>query len=286
MLADDDRLWILVQNEDSASHELRDLRSDAQAMASAEDLLRLHLDADDNREGQAVAMAAWPDQDRPAVLSRRSVMEPADGGWKRWQLAAALDPFGQVALADQETFFVGYNRGEWGGGLRRIDVADGAISLVREQSDELCGGAINPACSPVVGLFGDPDRPGCVMVGTGLSHMGLSHGHIYRVCGSTIAPVFSTPVPAEGARWMLMPQPWPLHGFVEAPGGWIGLSRDRYFRSEGGDVVEHPMPEFRDWSGIRISEEQNSVLFVVAACCWGSADHPTLYRALAIPIRP
>lgn len=44
------------------------------------------------------------------------------------------------------------------------------------------------------------------------------------------------------------------------------------------------MPEFRDWSGLRISDEQDGVLLVVSACCSGSADNPTLYRAIAIPV--
>lgn len=280
------KLWALIGADDGATWLLRDLRNPGPPSGEEATRLSLYLFPGEDSEGEPVSLVAWPGQDRPAVLARRMFLAPTAAGWTRSPLPATLNAHGHVAAGDANAIYVGYNRGEWGGGLRRIDVAQGAIVLVREASNDLCGGAINPACSPIVGLFRDPEQPGCVMVGSGIAHLGTSHGEVFRVCGDAITSVFKTPTPAVKDRWMMSPQPWPLHGFVETPGGWVGASRDRYFRSRGGRVEERPMPAFTDWSGLRISEEQDGVLFLVSSCCWGSTDSPTLYGALALPVTP
>ena len=84
---------------------------------------------------------------------------------------------------------------------------------------------------------------------------------------------------------MFSEQPWPLHGFAETDDGWIGISRDRYFRNRNGNVTEHAMPMFQGWSGIQISAESENVLFVVSSCCWGT-EAGELYSTIAIPVRP
>lgn len=285
LLANGDSLWVLVQAGGPASFSLRDLRAsggDALPNGRADPRHNLYLQPAETSEGEVLGLLVWPGQARPAILTRRGVVAPTADGWKRWPMAASLWPGGQVATPDGRSIYVGYNLGEGGGGLRRIDLPMGSISFVSGGSEELCGGAINPACHPVVDLFPDKHSRNCVMVGTGLAHMGLSHGTVYRVCGSEILPVFSTPTPAEPDRWMMGPSPWPLHGLFETSDGWVGVSRDRYFRSRNNQITEHPMPTFTEWSGLRISEEQDGVLFLVSACCWGS-DTAILYSTIVLP---
>lgn len=285
--ADNGRLWALVQADDTASYSLRDLRGPEQPSGQQPARThRLYLHPSETSEGEAIGLLVWPGSDRPAVLARRALVTPTADGWKRWRLAATLSPGAQIATPDGRSVYVGYNLGEWGGGLRRIEVSSGAVAFVTEAGDDLCGGQINPACDPVVGVFADRDRPDCVVVGAGISHMGLSRGDVYRVCGDAITSLFSTPIPLERDNWMMGPQPWPLHGLFGTADGWIGVSRDRYFRSRGDIVEEHPMPVFNDWAGVRISDEQDGVLFLVSACCWGSSANPTLYSTLAMPILP
>lgn len=279
-----DRLWVLVHAEGSPSYTIRDLRRSGvgtPALDGQEAPLSLYLHA--SEYGEALGLLDWPDHERPAVLMSRAVITPAAEGWKRYRLAAELDRYGLTATPDGRSVYVGYNRGEWGGGLRRVDLPSGTISFVTETSDDLCGGVLNPNCQPVVGLFPDLRNPGCVTVGAGLAHLGTSFGRVYRVCGDDIAETYATPTSTQPDRWMLGAQRWPLDSLVPTGDGWIGLSRDRYFRNRGGEVAEHPMPAFRDWAGIRISDESQGVLFLVAACCWGGADL-TLYRALALPV--
>ena len=285
LLPDDGRLWLLGQRTGTNLYYVVDLLDPVSAagLGSSQRRGDRQLHPDELQEGQVLGLITWPGLERPAIVYQRGVL-PLSTGLRRQRFAASLSPHARLAAVDESSIYAGYNLGEWGGGLRRVDVTTGAIAFVSEQSEDLCGGALNPACDPIVGLFPDRARPGCVIIGSGISHLGLSKGHVYRVCGPNIEPIFSTPTPTVKDRWMMVPQPWPLDGLFEMPFGWIGTSRDRYFRSDRGHVEEKPMPEFRDWAGLRISDEQNGVLFVVSACCWGSSENPTLYRAIAIPI--
>lgn len=271
MLRDGERLWVLVQGGDTASFSLRDLRGDESDPTDPR--YRQHLHPSEFGEGEPLGLFAWPGQDRPAILARRLIVAPTAEGWKRWWLAASLGLGARVATPDGRSVYAGYDLGEWGGGLRRVDAETGTISVVPDTS----------VSGPVIGLFRDRDATDCVIVGTGLSHLGTSFGRISRVCGSSTDPVFVTPKPDQPDRWMMGPQPWPLDDLVETPGGWIGLSRDRYFRSRGGHVEERPMPAFEDWAGLRLSREVDGVLFLVSACCWGSSENE-LFSTLALPI--
>lgn len=270
LMPDGTRLWILVS---SAGYEveIRNLRSDQS------EPIRFYA-----REMPAISLFATG-QDRPGVLTGTAAYRPAERGWDRRELAATIAA-GEVVSDEQTSLYVGLNRGEFGGGLRRVDLDTGTISIVSDKGDGLCEGALNPACQPVVGLFPAPDRPGCVIVGTGLSHLGLSLGHVYRVCRDGISREFDTPTPALPDQWMMMPSPWPLEDLMPIRDGWVATSRGRYFRSRDGRVQELTPAPFREWSGLRISDEQEGVLFVIGSCCWGAADKPTLFRALPIPV--
>ncbi len=284
MLSDNGRLWLLGQRSGTNLYYVVDVLNpdSAASIGPAQRPGDRLLHPADHAEGQVLGLVTWPGLERPAIVYQRGLL-PLSPGLARQTFAASLEAHGHHAAPDGQSLYAGYDRGEWGGGLRRVDLPGGAISFVTGEGEGLCTGALNPACDPIVGLFPDRARPGCVIVGSGISHLGISKGQVYRVCGSAIEPVFSTPTPTIGDRWMLGPQPWPLDGFYEVSDGWIATSRDRYFRSSHDTVEERSMPAFKEWAGIRISDEDDGILFVVAACCWGSAADPTLYRALAIP---
>lgn len=286
LLFDNDRVWALARRGETRNYYVVDLRDPESAAAVGAEQRQgdRYLHPGEDAEGQVLGLVIWPGLDRPVIVSQRGLLPLASGG-TRQSFAASLAPYGHLAATSDRSLYVGYNRGEWGGGLRHVDLRSGVISFVAQQVDKPCEGILNPACAPIVGLFPDRQTPGCLIVGSGISHLGISRGEVYRVCDSNIEVMFSTPTPSVADRWMIGPQPWPLDGLFEVSGGWVGTSRDRYFRSYGARVEELPMPTFQDWAGLKISEEQDGVLFMVSACCWGSADSPTLYRAIAIPVR-
>ena len=269
LMPDGTSLWVLTSGTGYEA-EIRDLRSDQSAP------VRFYA-----RETPMISLFAT-DQDHPGVLTGSAAYMPAEAGWDRRELAATITA-GEAVSGEQTSLYIGLNRGEFGGGLRRVDLETGTISIVSGPGDGPCGGALSPACQPVIRLFPAPDQP-CVIVGTGLSHLGLSIGHVYRVCRDSIVVIFDTPTPALPDRWMMTPSPWPLDDLVPIRDGWVATSRGRYFRSHNGRVEELALTSFHDWSGLRISDEQDGVMFVVGSCCWGVVDKPTLFRPLPIPI--
>ena len=285
LLFDHGRLWALARRGETSNYYVVDLLDPDSATVTGSERRPgdRYLRPGEDGEGHVLGLAIWPGLDRPVIVTQRGLL-PLDSGIARQSFAAALGPYGYTAAANERSLYVGYNRGEWGGGLRHVDLRSGAISFVASEEENPCEGVLGPTCAPVVGLFPDRQTPDCLIVGSGISHLGSSRGEVYRVCDSDIEIVFATPTPAVGDRWMMGPQPWPLDGLFEVAGGWIGTSRDRYFRSYGVRVEERPMPTFRNWAGLEISDEQDGVLFLVSACCWGSADNPTLYRAIAVPV--
>lgn len=105
----------------------------------------------------------------------------------------------------KEALFVGFNAGEWGGGLRRIDRATGKVVTVeRNASGELCGGPLNTSCDPVHAIADEPWKSGCVVAAVGLSHLGLISGGLVEVCGNAIE--FLNVKPSKRSR-----DRWPLH---------------------------------------------------------------------------
>lgn len=262
------RLWALSNSEDYRL-TLHDLR--------AEEPISLEVDA----TGKAIGL--FPaDADRPGILTTRTVLLPSgDDEWIARRLAAVLEGGSVTTSSEDGNIYVGANLGEWGGGLKRVDPTTGSIAYVTQSSDELCGGLINPECDPVVGAFRDPDHAGCILTGVGLAHLGLREGAVFRVCGSTITPVFSAPMPRAEGEFVF--GDWPIYDLVQTSDGWIAISDERYFQMRAGEVVERPLPALRNWSGIRLSETTDGALFVMKACCWGNIDNPTDFSALAIP---
>ncbi len=285
LLRDDDHLWALARRGATDNYYIVDLfdPDSAAAIGSEQRPGDPYLHPGEDAEGQVLGLVTWPGLERPVIVSQRRIVPLASGG-ARQRLAASLGPHGHLSAANGRSLYVGYDRGEWGGGLRRVDLQSGAISFVTGEVEKPCEGVLDPACAPIVGLFPDRQSPGCLIVGSGISHLGSSRGNVYRVCDSAVEVIFSTPTPAVGDRWMMGPQPWPLDGLFEVSNGWVGTSRDRYFRSYGTRVEERPMPKFRDWAGLQISDEADGVLFLVSACCWGASGNPPLYRAIAVRV--
>lgn len=233
MLPDWQRLWILSSNDNGLS--LRDLRT------SGPPVIQGHT------PGQAISLFPTSSE-RPGILTTRLVLTPSgDNDWSERSLAALLDGASATTADGAGGLYIGLNQGEWGGGLRRIDMVTGAIAFVTEPSEELCGGLINPECDPVVGAFPDPDQPGCIITATGLAHLSLGTGHVLRVCGETIASVFRAPTRISEPNRLVTGE-WPFFSLTQTHDGWIAISHKRYFRSHSGRVLEHPLPVLRDWS--------------------------------------
>ncbi len=268
VLADGPHLWALIAPNAGVA-VVRDLRDTTRP----ERRVRF--------EGSPVGLFATPYG--PGLLTTAMVFVPTDERWDRRRLAAMLEPGGHVSSLTGSTLFVGYNKGEWGGGLRRLDVATGTIAIVTETGDGICGGRLNPACDPVVGIVPDVEGSDCSLVGSSLAHLGLRRGEILRVCEDRIDLVFAeslsgVPGPTDG-------QTWPFDSLVETRDGWVAVGQDRFARASGEAVAMGDVPDLWPWAGLQISDPLDGVIFVQAACCWGTETW-VRYRVVAIPILP
>lgn len=269
LLADGPHLWALV------------------ALNANECVVRDLLDTDlpDRRtyfEGSPVALFATPEG--PGVLTTTTALVPSGDRFTRRRFAASLEPYAHVSALTGGLLFVGYNKGEWGGGLRRVDLLTGTVSIVQETSDQLCGGRLNLECAPVVGIIPDAANPDCVLVGASLAHLSGRYGEVLRVCDERITPAFSDPLSAVPNSIVNLPgQTWPFDSLVETKDGWIAVGQERFARARGGAVTMGEVPMLRPWAGLHISDVAEGVIFVQAACCWGS-DTFVRYRVLAIPV--
>jgi len=271
VLADGPHLWALVTLNANES-VVRDLRDTA---------------VPDRRvyfEGSPVALFATPNG--PGVLTTTKALLPSGERWDRRRLAALLEPGAHVSALTGNTLFVGYNRGEWGGGLRRLDASTGTISIVKDPSDRTCGGRLDPECAPIVGIIPDVERSGCVLVGSSLAHLSTRYGEILRVCENRIALVFADPLPISPNSMIgRAGQTWPFDSLVETNDGWAAVGQDRFARTRGNAITMGDIPALRSWAGLQISDPLDGVIFVEAACCWGS-DTFVRYRVVAIPVEP
>jgi hypothetical protein len=170
-----------------------------------------------------------------------------------------------ATYATPDQFFVGINRGEWGGGLRRIDRRTGEVTVVeRNASGALCGGPLNTQCDPVTGIVALPWKPDCVAVAIGLVHF-TPRGRVVEVCGDEVRPLYYKEYSANIPSGALSPkdvsredgEPFETVAFfgltLLGETLWaVGI--DGIYRIEA-DGTAHVMslPPFEDIGGVRVS---------------------------------
>jgi len=126
--------------------------------------------------GDAAPLGIGEDQKQPYVITDRNVYERAsDGTWVTKALSPPLtQTYGaEVTLGSPArggSAYVGLNRGEWGGGLLRVDLRTGSATAVG-------------AGDTFTSIVADPRSPECVLAAAALEHMG-SYGRVLQVCGA------------------------------------------------------------------------------------------------------
>jgi hypothetical protein len=166
--------------------------------------------------------------------------------------------------------FVGFNAGEWGGGLRRIDRQTGKVTNIESnESGEGCGGPLNTACDPVNAIATEPWNNNCVAAAIGLVHM-MPHGRIVEVCGTTVRRIYFKPYKLEGfddRRSSKRDEPFSTVAF-------FGLSRqgDALWASgidgiheigADGSATVNPMPAFKEIGGVYVNFDSPRVILVL-----------------------
>jgi hypothetical protein len=166
--------------------------------------------------------------------------------------------------------FVGINAGEWGGGLRRIDRWSGKIAVVEQNATgELCGGPLNTECDPVNGIAADPWKPDCIAVAVGLVHF-FPSGRLVEVCSDKVELLYEPSIRDD--RFPLQSRNDERYNKV----AFFGLARQGsdlwaagidgiHVISASGASRTIPLPDFKDFDGVRISFDVPQIVLVLTS---------------------
>ncbi|HWA90926.1 MAG TPA: hypothetical protein VG889_12875 [Rhizomicrobium sp.] len=189
---------------------------------------------------------------KPAVISLAALRVLNDGGWQKTKLDFPNGndaPWGVVAPgAPREggAVYLGFNRGEWGGGMLRLDPKDGKIAKVE---------GIDPDLDPVNGIVADPAHADCVVAAVGLIHF-LSKGAVVRVCGDKGETIFANAIPGE-----IGGQEEAFFGLVSTKGGYWAVGSDHVYRFGAAGAPERfDFPKLESWHGAELSRALPGVI--------------------------
>jgi len=214
------------------------------------------------------------------VLTRQRIVEVVGDKQIAIALTGALRPRPIATTHVTPTsIFVGFNGGEWGGGLQRIDRNTGeVVSIERNESGELCGGPLNAACDPVNGITTLPWNPSCVAVTAGLVHFAPS-GRIVEICGDVVRRLFvkAHPLPQWLKRNAAPPsdqdrdrqgrEPFPsvaFFGLAHEGDTLLAVGIDGIYRIEAnGTAKSAPLPTFKRVGEFSVSFDLPDVVLVL-----------------------
>jgi hypothetical protein len=130
---------------------------------------------------------------------------------------------------------VGFNAGEWGGGVQRIDRRTGEVSdVARDVSNE-----------PVNGIAAEPWKPDCMAVAIGVVHL-EPHGSLVEVCGDAVSQLDVKP--DRAGRTVA------FFGLVRRGDNLWSAGTDGIYRiGSAGATQSAPLPSFKKVGGVSVS---------------------------------
>jgi len=139
----------------------------------------------------------------PILVAGNRVIMPVSGRVVELTGNMSPHPAFVVSQVKDGMLWLGFNSGEWGGGLYRVRLSDGTVDRPSHiDSASPCGGRLNPDCDPVTGLAPDPADPKCMLATIGLVHM-MSRGSVVQVCGNDVSVIYAKPYTLDpNWRWV------------------------------------------------------------------------------------
>lgn len=196
------------------------------------------------------------------LLTSRRVIEIVGDKQRAIELSRPLRarPIASVHITPA-SIFVGFNAGEWGGGLQRIDRQTGEVSTIeRNASGQLCDGTLNTECDPVNGIATEPWKPECVVIAIGVVHLGAQRGRIAEICGDDVRRLYAKPYGRQLADrdTVLKPtEPFPSIAFFgSARWGntlWAVGTDGLYQIGPDGATQSSSLPPFKQIGGLSVS---------------------------------
>ncbi|HLY56267.1 MAG TPA: hypothetical protein VKS60_11970 [Stellaceae bacterium] len=207
------------------------------------------------------------------IVTNRRLIEAQAGTVRDLPLQEPFNPFGLTATySTRDWIYLGFDRGEWGGGISRIDRHTGAVSVIeKKETGDLCSGPLDSKCDPVNAIVADPWKPDCIVAAIGLVHF-IPRGRIIEVCGNDVRQLYSKsyadPEPSEGAARTvnLCAEHCSVAFFGLAVTGstvWASGIDGVYRLIADGGAEFHSLPGFKDVGGIGVSFELPRLVLVL-----------------------
>lgn len=210
-------------------------------------------------------LALMCDSPGMSLLTTRRLIDFDHADHRDVRLSEPLDAKPVAAVHDSPSgVFIGFNAGEWGGGLRRIDRRTGSVSTIESgESGEICGGLLDADCDPINGIVTEPWNSRCIAAAVGLVHM-IAHGRIVEVCGTNVRRLYSRPM--EGPKTEAG-EPWSTVAFfgLSAQGDalWAAGIDGLYEISADGTAKSHPMSDFKEIGGVYVNFDSPDMILVL-----------------------
>lgn len=194
------------------------------------------------------------------VVTSKNLYVGRENGFKVLQLVGDTNfSFGGYtfgASTSDGEIYVGFDRGEWGGGLYKIDLTSGDVEPIQSGEEDFCEGLLKTACSPVTFVQRDSENGKCVLVATGLVHFD-SMGSYLRVCGEKIETLFTHSCDfLVGAKTIHTDNCYAVFG-VSTTGSstWLSTSKGLIKLDSKGNSSIEEYPKLSDFHGLALSRD-------------------------------
>ncbi len=168
---------------------------------------------------------------------------------RKVRLSTRIDGgFSTALLMADGWLFVGANRGEFGGGLVRVRIADGRVARIAERGGGTCAGLVDEECHPIHGLAPVPWKPGCIAAAIGLVHMFMSEGRLVEVCGDQMRELLRVPLSNEPQGPAVA-----FFGLTAMGGSLVAVAGEGVYRVREREVRREALPTFREVGAFRVS---------------------------------
>ena len=232
--------------------------------------------------GHEHVIALGCDREAIDVLTDRRLIEVKGDDIRSVELSERLNLSSVAAVHDMpDGIFVGFNAGEWGGGLQRIDRQSGKVRTIASNlSGDLCGGPLNTDCDPINSIVTSPWNDRCVVAAIGLVHF-LPHGRVVEVCGRFVRRLYFSAYKMQGIDEppskhsyepfslgkILENEPHSttaFYGLLARGDALWAIGIDGLYKIDrDGSAEITPIPEFREIGGVHVSFDLADMILVL-----------------------
>jgi len=232
----------------------------------------------------------------PIVLSQRAVRTwiPEMMTWRVTRLSGPLQSTLGFAVNSSVgmpvsggAIYVGFDAGEWGGGMQRIDLETGRVRKVEKADNSrryFYGGPLQGSLDPVTGIIPDRTQTDCVLASIGLVHLGISSGRIVRVCDTEVSVAFENAeeVDFPGGKYLVSEAFFGLAPASEA-GYWaVGITGLYQFTDNTSAPVKRDLPRLMPMERIYLSRDFSDAIILRTNI--NAAVSTSGYTPLVVPL--